>query len=753
MKKTTDSTAPLSKAEALARKAEYLNLCVERDTAKILQLDTQLIAIRHELEQKRRGFALMAELAVNMGRDVDYNDIFLSVSRRINSSLNMQRTAVLVPEPDGRFRPMVLQGYTPEADERISKRLVPLPETLRAGYPIMVTGDAPEEHLASLRNCLELPFLIAAPVVLHNQVAAILITGRVVEQHPFLLRLGKNDMETVQTVSAYLAAMLAGQRLAEAEQRTQIMLDAMPMCCNFWDENLNNIDCNEAAPRLFGFSSKQEYLKRFYELSPETQPDGSPSAALVKEKIQEAFREGWVRFEWLHRKPDGEAIPAEITLVRVRRGQGYIVAGYTRDLREQKAMLNAMHKTQDELRLARDLAEKSAKAKSEFLANMSHEIRTPMNAIMGMLHLLGETGLSEKQSAYVERAEHSTRLLLRIINDILDFSKIDAGRLEMEQIDFSMERLIGNVRGLIGVQAEAKGLEFTIESAPDVPDILNGDPVRLEQILINLSNNAVKFTSSGFVSIKISRQEPAGDPGRVKLLFEVSDSGIGISREQAESLFTPFTQADTSTTRKYGGTGLGLAISRSLAELMHGSIWCEGRPEGGSRFSFTAELGCPRKAEAKKRSETLAEEAPSKAYGAADEAEDSFQSLSGLRVLLAEDNEINQMIAIELLESKGITVDAVSNGLQALKALRENSYDVILMDIQMPEMDGLSATAQIRTNPAYENLPIIAMTAHAMQGDREASLGGGMNDHLTKPIDPRLLYETLRAWDKRAKIA
>lgn len=337
----------------------------------------------------------------------------------------------------------------------------------------------------------------------------------------------------------------------------------------------------------------------------------------------------------------------------------------------------------------------------------------------------------------MEKAEHSAHLLLRIINDILDFTKIEAGRMDMENIEFSLRQTIANVDDIIADQAAAKKLKWGIEIDPDAPDCLIGDPLRLSQVLINLCTNAVKFTFSGSVALRVFPGTPLEESsdGKVDLRFEVSDTGIGMNKEQLASLFTPFTQADTSTTRKFGGTGLGLAISQSLATLMGGRIICESTFGVGSKFILTTSLGV--------------------VGGNICKAFDVFSppprlecsdSIAGVKVLLAEDNEINQMIAIEMLKEHSVNVQVVGTGLEAIEALEKDTYDLVLMDIQMPVMDGLTATEKIRGNPKYAKLPIIAMTAHAMSGDRDISLSAGMNDHLTKPINPQKLYEAIQRW-------
>ncbi len=529
------------------------------------------------------------------------------------------------------------------------------------------------------------------------------------------------------------------EKMREADERMQIMLDAMPLCCTLWDEDFNLIDCNQAVVKLFDLKSKEEFMARFFELSPMYQPDGKHSALGIAERMARAFAEGFDRFEWVHQKIDGEPIPTDITLVRVRHREKDIVAGYVQDLREFKKMLKERQQVEDELRIARDAAEESTRAKSEFLANMSHEIRTPMNAILGMLHLLLGTEVTEKQRDYLNKTRQSAKALLRIINDILDFSKIEAGKLEMENVAFSMAQVVDELTNMFAPRMQEKGLGFEIVMPDDPTELLSGDPLRLGQVLINLVSNALKFTSQGKITVQIDRQPVIAD--KTAYRFSVTDTGIGMDKHQMEQLFAPFTQADTSTTRKYGGTGLGLAISKNLVQRMYGDIWVESRPDQGSTFYFTAQFD---RFEGKDAMRADRNSCGQTEMEIAKNAQSS--TARPRRVLLAEDNEINQMITRELLESEGYVMDVASNGREAVDMLLIGEYDLVLMDIQMPVMDGLIATQEIRRHERFASLPIVAMSAHAMSGDREKSLAAGMNDHLTKPIDPVLLSDALRKW-------
>ncbi|PRD69978.1 hypothetical protein C6P61_02240 [Malikia spinosa] len=402
-------------------------------------------------------------------------------------------------------------------------------------------------------------------------------------------------------------------------------------------------------------------------------------------------------------------------------------------------------------RARRLAAESASEAKSAFLANMSHEIRTPMNAVMGMTLLALRADPPPKVRDYLQKIQSSSRHLLGVINDILDISKLEAGKVALEQVEFDLEQMLDDVVSVISEKADGKGLKLVVEVASGLPMQLIGDPLRLEQVLINLASNAVKFTTQGEIAINVSLQERR--PGQVTLHFAVRDTGIGLSQQQRELLFQTFQQADNSITRKYGGSGLGLSISKRLVELMGGRIGLDSRPGIGSTFWFTACLGLghasPRQPGG--RIELSDPRTPSAPHSqTAGQALSPAVELQGARVLLVEDNELNQEVATEFLQAIGLQVELAGDGAIALHKVQRQHYDIVLMDMQMPVMDGLSATRAMRKLPGLQQLPILAMTANAMAIDRERCLEAGMNDHIAKPIDPEQLLAKLRHWIKPA---
>ncbi|GIZ50002.1 hybrid sensor histidine kinase/response regulator [Noviherbaspirillum aridicola] len=389
------------------------------------------------------------------------------------------------------------------------------------------------------------------------------------------------------------------------------------------------------------------------------------------------------------------------------------------------------------LKRAKEDAEQASQMKSAFLANMSHEIRTPMNAVVGMAWLALRTGLTGMQRDCVEKIHRASVSLLGIIDDILDFSKIEAGKMRVERVDFSLRDVLTNLANVTGQRAGDKGLDYLIEIDDGVPEWLQGDPLRLGQVLVNLASNAIKFTPRG--SVRVSCAPVGEDASGVMLRFAVEDTGIGLTAEQQARLFEPFTQADESTTRRYGGTGLGLAISTRLVEMMGGAISVRSSPGTGSCFSFELRLG---------RAQAPALPRP-ESGGLAPLTPEAVPQFAGRRVLLVEDNDVNQEIAEAMLQAAGIEVTVAGNGaiaLDMLLAAGPDAWDLVLMDIQMPEMNGHEATRRLRMDPRFDGLPVLAITAHAVADEREQCLASGMQDHVSKPIDPAAFYRALSRW-------
>jgi signal transduction histidine kinase/DNA-binding response OmpR family regulator len=569
----------------------------------------------------------------------------------------------------------------------------------------------------------ELHFMILMLIVLGTILAAVLII--------ILIRVDKtkNKLDDENRHKNTLLATIEAER--EADKVTQLMLDAMPLSCMLWDETYNIKSCNKETIRLFQLSSKQEFIDKFYEFSPEYQPNGRPTKELALEHVKKAFQSGYLRFDWMHQTLTQEPIPVEMTLVRIKHRDNYIVAGYARDLRKDNAMFNEMEKTQNDLRIARDAAETANLAKTVFLANMSHEIRTPMNSIIGFSELAMDDNISPKTRDYLYKILESAEGLLQIINDILDISKIESGKMELEHIPFDMHEILGYCQTVIVSKAVKKGIHVYFYAEPSIGKKLIGDPTKLRQILINLLTNAVKFTNTG--TVKLSSSVKESTENSITLYFEIKDSGIGMTQEQLSKVHEPFIQADSSMTRKYGGTGLGLPITKNLIEMMGGSMVVESSPGIGSKFSFTLTFDTITEQEEINVQKTTLDKLEKPSFDG--------------EILICEDNAMNQRVICEYLARVGLKTVIAGNGKEGVDMIRgrmergEKPFDLIFMDIHMPVMDGLEAASII--NSLNIGTPIVAMTANILSTDKELYKRNGMPDYLGKPFTSQVLWRCL----------
>jgi len=534
-----------------------------------------------------------------------------------------------------------------------------------------------------------------------------------------------------------LLATIEAER--KADELTQLMLDAMPLSCMLWNKDYEIISCNEETIKLFGLSSKQEFLDNFYKFSPEYQPCGKLTKEKAREIIKEVFEKKYLRFEWMHQTINEEPIPVDMTLVRIKHGDEFIIAGYARDLREHNAMLAEMNKTQNDLREARDAAQAANLAKTVFLANMSHEIRTPMNSIIGFTELAMDDRIPLHTREYLDKILESAEGLLQIINDILDISKVESGKMELEHIPFDLHDILSYCQTVIVSKAVEKGIQLFFYAEPSIGKRLIGDPTRLRQILLNLLSNAVKFTNNGTVKLSSEIKETAENS--VTLFFEVKDSGIGMTQEQIAKVYEPFVQADSSMTRKYGGTGLGLPITKNLIELMGGSMTVESAPGIGSKFGFTIKFDAIDAPEEKHAQKAMVDKLE----------KPSFEG----EILVCEDNAMNQRVICEYLSRVGIKTIVAGNGKEGVDIVRERAennkkpFDLIFMDIHMPVMDGLEASSKI--NELQTGTPIVAMTANILSTDKELYKRSGMPDYIGKPFTSQMLWHCLLKYFKPVK--
>ncbi|GHV92618.1 hypothetical protein AGMMS50268_31210 [Spirochaetia bacterium] len=576
-----------------------------------------------------------------------------------------------------------------------------------------------------------------------------------------------NVLFIILLIASFIVLLRNVTQGRKAHRLSQIMLDTIPMACSIRDENNRILDCNREALRMFGFSKKSDFIddvniigfidhqERF---NPEFQIDGRSSREKAQGYIRGVFETGRQRFEWTYRTASGEPIPVETTLVRVDWDKvpgeaGKRFACYSRDLREEKANEERVREADAlnrELEVQTRAAEAANEAKSRFLASMSHEIRTPMNAIIGMSDLMRTDNLDSSQRGYFEDIKKMSHALLQIINDILDFSKIEAGKLELLPVHFNLFELYDHIGSMSRFTANAKELEFTGSFDPAVPHVVFGDDVRIRQVIVNIVNNAIKYTREGSVDLRIGRVVENDTP---YITIIVKDTGIGIREEDVPRLFGVFQQFDNGANRGIVGTGLGLSITKKLVDMMHGRIRLKSVYGEGSEFTVLLPLteGDPGLIEK--------EDSSSFAVAAAD-----------ARVLVVDDNQINLKVAIAYLAQHSITADTALNGFEAVEKVKQKPYDLVFMDHMMPGMDGVDAARRIRaweetkssrepgpeaqTSKGYaQHIPIIALSANAVTGARETFLEAGMNDFISKPIEPRVLNRMLLKYLPPGKVS
>jgi two-component system sensor histidine kinase/response regulator len=837
---------------------------VKRYTGQLESRTSDLERLSTEAEQRAAIESSLSALNASLQGNLSPTEVAQRGLQAIVEFLEAPMGGLFVTLSDGRLHRLAAHAY-PETSS--------LPTTYALGHGFVGQAAQSRKPMASHpgQDLLRVGFgfgevapsvVLAWPLALNDAVAG-------VAEVALFQTLTPSQRQWLYKASEALANALRfaieTEERREAEERNRLLLESTAEGIYGVDTEGVIIFVNPAACRMLGYASEELIGQRSHALIHHHHSDGRPYP--VEEcPMYAAYTQGQasrIDDEVLYRK-DGSSVPVEYGATpTIQDGEilGAVIS-FT-DITARRA-------AQEELQQAKDKAEEATAMKSMFLANMSHEIRTPMNAIIGLAHLALKTELAPKQRDYLQKVHNAGTSLLSVINDILDVSKIEAGKLDIETIDFKLDQVINSVTTVTAQKAYEKGLEFLVELPPEIPQSLRGDPLRLGQIVTNLVNNAIKFTERGEIRVTSQVVEQTGQ--KVQLQFSVCDSGIGMSSEQAARLFQPFTQADMSTTRKHGGTGLGLTICKRLVELMGGQIWLESQPGHGSTFFFTVwlQLGSEtssrcypselqglrvlvvddnpaareilvsslgsivEKADAVssareaiaavremdaseaynvvfmdwrmpgmdgleatrqiKNDATLQhppsvvmvtafgrEEVRSEAealhvdgflvkpvtqsmlvdslaniFGRASSGEagpipgieEHADQMRGARLLLVEDNEINQQIACELLEGAGATVTVANNGREAVERLRTfpTPFDIVLMDLQMPEMDGYQATAKIRSDSRLAQLPVIAMTAHATVEERERCLAAGMNDHIAKPIDPAAMFQTVNRY-------
>jgi PAS domain S-box-containing protein len=747
----SEAAAPLDPAEADEVRANDERVMAENRT---LTFEEHLCTPRgRRAYQVIKGPLRDAEGAVigvfGIARDITDQQAAQQQLRKLSLAVEQNPNSVIVTDANGSIEYVnaaftVISGYG--ADDVIGRhpRMLLADTTPSSAYKTLWAtlgrGESWKGELINRRKdgTEHVTFAIVSPLRQPDGVVThfVVVEEDITERKRIAQELTHHRLHLEELVQERSRALEAtAQRLQQSEQFMRMLAANIPGPFSYWDCDEVCRFANEAYAAFFGHTPQTIIgLRADQVLSGER-------LSVNRMRLAEALAGRAQVHEDVVRSAAGETMNALVQYVPDRRDgrvHGFFVL--VTDVSRIKQAEMRLQQLNTELTEARDRAEAATRAKSAFLANMSHEIRTPMNAVIGLAHLLRRDDPRPSQADRLDKIHDAAQHLSRIIDDILDLSKIESGKLTLEQTDFSLRAMLRRVEAMVSERARAKGLAIHIEPG-DVPDRLSGDPTRLSQALLNLLSNAVKFTETGGIGVQVQAQPL--DDGALRMRFTVSDTGIGIAPEQIDKLFAAFEQADTTTTRRFGGTGLGLAITRHLAQLMGGDAGVYSELGRGSSFWFEARIGLGQRP----TGDTVFGQQLGVRDATSRELEARLhQEHAGARILLAEDNPANLEVALEWLHAADLQVDVVTTGDAAVDAAQRNSYDLILMDVQLPGLDGLQATRAIRQLKAHRHTPVLSMTANAFGEDRLACEQAGMQDHIVKRVDPRVIYAALLHW-------